>query len=202
MHPLRFRNNSHIENVGIYDCLIRVDECPTVNCRLQHFGQWLGQTEAIRIVRSSTWVMTFGIKADLAFGHGKETPSDKATCVYGVLRTPECAKLDMTWSHHWTKPHIHYTGVRSRICSTLTRTCNLRKTGQRCTRLLQRRAAAVALVASRVRLQYEEDEAAMYTAVAEEGSSGMERETTVVVFNLLLSVIKIVGSERLLRAAM
>ncbi|RWW84425.1 hypothetical protein BHE74_00006957 [Ensete ventricosum] len=60
----------------------------------------------------------------------------------------------------------------------------------------------VALVASRVRLQYEEDEAAMYTAVAEEGSSGMERETTVVVFNLLLSVIKIVGSERLLRAAM
>ncbi|RWW84426.1 hypothetical protein BHE74_00006956 [Ensete ventricosum] len=150
MHPLRFRNNSHIEIVGIYDCLIRVDECPTVNCRLQHFGQWLGQTEAIRIVRSSTWVMTFGIKADLAFGHGKETPSDKATCVYGVLRTPECAKLDMTWSHHWTKPHIHYTGVRSRICSTLTRTWR------------------------RLQLQFEEDGAAMYTAVAEEGSSSME----------------------------
>ncbi|RWW04411.1 hypothetical protein GW17_00032360 [Ensete ventricosum] len=40
----------------------------------------------------------------------------------------------------------------------------------------------------------------MYTTVAEEGSSSMERETTVVVFNLLLATFKIVGSKRLLRA--
>ncbi|RWW04946.1 hypothetical protein GW17_00031806 [Ensete ventricosum] len=37
-------------------------------------------------------------------------------------------------------------------------------------------------------------------AIAEEGSSGMERETAAVVFNLLLPAIKIVGSERLLWA--
>ncbi|RZR97543.1 hypothetical protein BHM03_00026743 [Ensete ventricosum] len=36
----------------------------------------------------------------------------------------------------------------------------------------------------------------MYTAVAEEGSNGMEREMATVVFNLLLAAIKIVGSER------
>ncbi|RWV99157.1 hypothetical protein GW17_00037953 [Ensete ventricosum] len=49
-------------------------------------------------------------------------------------------------------------------------------------------------------LQEEDDGVAMYTTVAEEGNSGMERETATVVFNLLLAVIKIVGSERLLRA--
>ncbi|RWV94884.1 hypothetical protein BHE74_00042846 [Ensete ventricosum] len=39
----------------------------------------------------------------------------------------------------------------------------------------------------------------MYTAVAEEGSNGMEREMATVVFNLLLAAIKIVGSERFRR---
>ncbi|RWW55953.1 hypothetical protein BHE74_00037386 [Ensete ventricosum] len=38
--------------------------------------------------------------------------------------------------------------------------------------------------------------------VAEEGSSGMEQEITVVVFNLLLVAIKIVGNERLLQVVM
>ncbi|RWW06039.1 hypothetical protein GW17_00030661 [Ensete ventricosum] len=37
--------------------------------------------------------------------------------------------------------------------------------------------------------------AAVCTAIAEEGSSGMEREMAAVVFNLLLAAIKIVGSE-------
>ncbi|RRT57116.1 hypothetical protein B296_00018833 [Ensete ventricosum] len=60
----------------------------------------------------------------------------------------------------------------------------------------------VASVAARVQLQSEEDEAAMYTTIAEEGNSGMERETAAVVFNLLLAAIKIVGSKRLLQAAM
>ncbi|RZS04767.1 hypothetical protein BHM03_00035146, partial [Ensete ventricosum] len=60
----------------------------------------------------------------------------------------------------------------------------------------------VASIAARVQLQSEEDGATMYTAIAEEGSSSMDRETTTVVFNLMLGVIKIVGSERLLRAAM
>ncbi|RWW10773.1 hypothetical protein GW17_00025666, partial [Ensete ventricosum] len=49
---------SVLPNVGTYDCLIRVDECTTVNFRLEHFGQWLGQTEAIRIVSLSTRVVT------------------------------------------------------------------------------------------------------------------------------------------------
>ncbi|RZR75909.1 hypothetical protein BHM03_00000492 [Ensete ventricosum] len=44
--------------------------------------------------------------------------------------------------------------------------------------------------------------AAVCMAIAEEGSSGIEREMVAVVFNLLLAVIKIIGSERLLRAAM
>ncbi|RWW48648.1 hypothetical protein BHE74_00045261, partial [Ensete ventricosum] len=44
--------------------------------------------------------------------------------------------------------------------------------------------------------------AMVYTTIMEEGSSGMEREMIVVMFNLLLIAIKIVGSERLLRAAM
>ncbi|RWW47135.1 hypothetical protein BHE74_00046899 [Ensete ventricosum] len=44
--------------------------------------------------------------------------------------------------------------------------------------------------------------AAVCTAVAEEGTNGMERKMVAVVFNLLLAMIKIVGSERLLRAAM
>ncbi|RZR79750.1 hypothetical protein BHM03_00005556 [Ensete ventricosum] len=39
----------------------------------------------------------------------------------------------------------------------------------------------------------------MYTAVAEEGSSGMERETAIVVFNLLLDGIKIVVYGRVLK---
>ncbi|RZS28132.1 hypothetical protein BHM03_00061690, partial [Ensete ventricosum] len=47
-----------------------------------------------------------------------------------------------------------------------------------------------------------EDGATMYTAVVEEGSSGMERETAAIVFNLLLAAIKIVGSKRLLWVAM
>ncbi|RRT42894.1 hypothetical protein B296_00022106 [Ensete ventricosum] len=37
----------------------------------------------------------------------------------------------------------------------------------------------------------------MYTAVVEEGSSGMERETTAVVFNLLLAAIKILFAARI-----
>ncbi|RWV88361.1 hypothetical protein GW17_00049557, partial [Ensete ventricosum] len=44
--------------------------------------------------------------------------------------------------------------------------------------------------------------AAVCMAIAEEGSSGIEREMAAVVFNLLLAAIKIVGSERLLWAAM
>ncbi|RZR73542.1 hypothetical protein BHM03_00025430 [Ensete ventricosum] len=42
--------------------------------------------------------------------------------------------------------------------------------------------------------------AAVCTAVAEEGSSGLEREMAAVVFNLLLAAIKIVDSERLIAA--
>ncbi|RWW01323.1 hypothetical protein GW17_00035654 [Ensete ventricosum] len=44
--------------------------------------------------------------------------------------------------------------------------------------------------------------AAVCTAVVEEGNSGMEQKMAVVMFNLLLAAIKIVGSERLLWAAM
>ncbi|RRT32746.1 hypothetical protein B296_00050102 [Ensete ventricosum] len=50
-------------------------------------------------------------------------------------------------------------------------------------------------VTARVWLQLEEDGATMYMAIAEEGSSGMKQEMTTVVFNLLLTAIKIVGSE-------
>ncbi|RZS29278.1 hypothetical protein BHM03_00062990, partial [Ensete ventricosum] len=40
------------------------------------------------------------------------------------------------------------------------------------------------------------------TAIAEEGSSGLEQEMAIVMFSLLLAAIKIVGNERLLQAAM
>ncbi|RWV82994.1 hypothetical protein GW17_00055461 [Ensete ventricosum] len=56
----------------------------------------------------------------------------------------------------------------------------------------------VASVVVRARLQKEEDGATMYTIVMEEGNSGMEREMIAIVFNLLLAVINIVGSEQLL----
>ncbi|RRT46916.1 hypothetical protein B296_00040660 [Ensete ventricosum] len=48
----------------------------------------------------------------------------------------------------------------------------------------------------------EEDGATMYMTNAEKDNSGMERETAAIMFNLLLVAIKIVGSERLLWAAM
>ncbi|RRT61817.1 hypothetical protein B296_00016155 [Ensete ventricosum] len=50
----------------------------------------------------------------------------------------------------------------------------------------------VASATVRVRLQEEEDGAAMYTTIVEEGNSGMVREMVAIVFNLLLAAIKIV----------
>ncbi|RZR96701.1 hypothetical protein BHM03_00025759 [Ensete ventricosum] len=66
----------------------------------------------------------------------------------------------------------------------------------------------VALVVARVSLQYEEDGAAMYTVVAEEGSNCMEQDTTALKITTgsflpqgsLLAMIKEDGCERSLLA--
>ncbi|CAL9072327.1 unnamed protein product, partial [Musa textilis] len=59
------------------------------------FGQWLiGQNEVDRLVSPSGRVVTFGIIADLVFGHGEIGLSRKG------LPVDEVRELITAWSHH------------------------------------------------------------------------------------------------------
>ncbi|RZS25471.1 hypothetical protein BHM03_00058685 [Ensete ventricosum] len=60
----------------------------------------------------------------------------------------------------------------------------------------------VELVAARMRLQYGEDGAVECTTITEEDSNGMDRETATSRVHFDAGAIKVVGSERLLRAMM